>query len=258
MAFDDATPHIMSETGLPARPRHERKANGEKASRTSANAVARASVGEAPQRPARAPLRRRGATRAGARRRPSRSRSARPTPARGRRFRGGRAAARPIGHARRARRRCPTSNALSRNLARLIERRRQGARPPISGRSKAAIFGHARRRLRPHGGDARPGRRILPLRRPAGARRPGRAVAPVSRFVGVDPAPAAGRGAPRRAPRPTRATSASTDPESRDNPYFDFLKQAYVLTTRWAKDLVARADELDPKRVTRRNSICAR
>ena len=36
-------------------------------------------------------------------------------------------------------------------------------------------------------------------------------------------------------------------PEWRDNPYFDFLKQAYVLTTRWAKDLVERADELDPE-----------
>ena len=32
----------------------------------------------------------------------------------------------------------------------------------------------------------------------------------------------------------------------RDNPYFDFIKQAYVLTTRWADDLVKRADELDP------------
>jgi polyhydroxyalkanoate synthase len=37
------------------------------------------------------------------------------------------------------------------------------------------------------------------------------------------------------------------DPEWRENPYFDFIKQAYVLTTRWAKDLVARADELDPE-----------
>ena len=36
-------------------------------------------------------------------------------------------------------------------------------------------------------------------------------------------------------------------PEWRDNPYFDFLKQAYVLTTRWAKDLIERADELDPE-----------
>jgi polyhydroxyalkanoate synthase subunit PhaC len=32
----------------------------------------------------------------------------------------------------------------------------------------------------------------------------------------------------------------------RDNPYFDFIKQAYVLTTRWADDLVKRADELTP------------
>ena len=29
-------------------------------------------------------------------------------------------------------------------------------------------------------------------------------------------------------------------------PYFDFIKQAYVLTTHWADDLVKRADELDP------------
>ena len=32
----------------------------------------------------------------------------------------------------------------------------------------------------------------------------------------------------------------------RDNPYFDFIKQAYVLTTRWADDLVKHADELTP------------
>ena len=32
----------------------------------------------------------------------------------------------------------------------------------------------------------------------------------------------------------------------RDNPYFDFIKQAYVLTTRWADDLVKHADELEP------------
>jgi polyhydroxyalkanoate synthase len=33
----------------------------------------------------------------------------------------------------------------------------------------------------------------------------------------------------------------------RENPYFDFIKQAYVLTTRWADDLVRRADDLDPR-----------
>jgi polyhydroxyalkanoate synthase subunit PhaC len=37
------------------------------------------------------------------------------------------------------------------------------------------------------------------------------------------------------------------DPEWRTNPYFDFLSQAYVMTTRWAGDLVKKADELDPR-----------
>ncbi len=36
------------------------------------------------------------------------------------------------------------------------------------------------------------------------------------------------------------------DPAWRDNPYFDFIKQSYVLTSRWADDLVKHADELDP------------
>jgi polyhydroxyalkanoate synthase subunit PhaC len=46
------------------------------------------------------------------------------------------------------------------------------------------------------------------------------------------------------APEPTDKRFA--DPEWRTNPYFDFIKQAYVLTTRWADDLVKRADELEP------------
>ncbi len=37
------------------------------------------------------------------------------------------------------------------------------------------------------------------------------------------------------------------DSEWRTNPYFDFIKQAYMLTSRWADDLVRRADELDPR-----------
>jgi polyhydroxyalkanoate synthase len=49
---------------------------------------------------------------------------------------------------------------------------------------------------------------------------------------------------------PVAAPDASdkrfADAAWRDNPYFDFIKQAYVLTTRWADDLVRRADELDP------------
>ena len=52
------------------------------------------------------------------------------------------------------------------------------------------------------------------------------------------------RSAPVAAPDPSDKRFA--DAEWRNNPYFDFIKQAYVLTTRWADDLVRRADELEP------------
>ena len=45
---------------------------------------------------------------------------------------------------------------------------------------------------------------------------------------------------------PDRADKRFSDAEWRDNPFFDFIKQAYVLTTRWADDLVRRDDELEP------------
>jgi polyhydroxyalkanoate synthase subunit PhaC len=45
---------------------------------------------------------------------------------------------------------------------------------------------------------------------------------------------------------PDAADKRFADSAWRDNPYFDFIKQAYVLTTRWADDLVKHADELDP------------
>jgi polyhydroxyalkanoate synthase subunit PhaC len=51
--------------------------------------------------------------------------------------------------------------------------------------------------------------------------------------------------APVAAPDP--GDKRFNDPQWRDNPYFDFLKQAYVLTTRWASDLVAHADDLEPE-----------
>ena len=45
---------------------------------------------------------------------------------------------------------------------------------------------------------------------------------------------------------PDRPDKRFSDAEWRDNPYFDFIKQAYVLTTHWADDLITRADEMDP------------
>jgi poly[(R)-3-hydroxyalkanoate] polymerase subunit PhaC len=45
---------------------------------------------------------------------------------------------------------------------------------------------------------------------------------------------------------PDAADKRFADAAWHDNPYFDFIKQAYVLTTRWADDLVKRADDIHP------------
>ncbi len=45
---------------------------------------------------------------------------------------------------------------------------------------------------------------------------------------------------------PGRPDKRFSDEEWRDNPYFDFIKKAYELTTHWADDLITRADEMDP------------
>ena len=45
---------------------------------------------------------------------------------------------------------------------------------------------------------------------------------------------------------PEASDKRFADAAWRENPYFDFIKQAYVLTTRWADDLVKHADELEP------------
>ncbi|MBX9761240.1 MAG: class I poly(R)-hydroxyalkanoic acid synthase [Beijerinckiaceae bacterium] len=37
-----------------------------------------------------------------------------------------------------------------------------------------------------------------------------------------------------------------SDPEWRNNPMFDFLRQAYVIATRWANEMVDKAEDVDP------------
>ncbi len=59
----------------------------------------------------------------------------------------------------------------------------------------------------------------------------------LQRLQGVPSAPVAS---------PDPADKRFSHADWRDNPFFDFLKQAYVLTSRWADDLVRRADELEP------------
>jgi len=45
---------------------------------------------------------------------------------------------------------------------------------------------------------------------------------------------------------PDRSDKRFSHADWRDNPFFDFIKQAYCLTSRWADDLVRRAHELEP------------
>ena len=65
------------------------------------------------------------------------------------------------------------------------------------------------------------------------------------RPLGDDAAAHAGRGRASRSPRPSRRTAASRIPEWSENPVFDFLKQAYLITSRWAEELVEEAEGLD-------------
>ena len=55
---------------------------------------------------------------------------------------------------------------------------------------------------------------------------------------------------PARRPRPVVAPDARDkrfkDPEWTDNPFFDFLKQAYLLTSQFANGMVSDAEGLDP------------
>ncbi|MGD1923930.1 MAG: PHA/PHB synthase family protein [Paracoccaceae bacterium] len=46
---------------------------------------------------------------------------------------------------------------------------------------------------------------------------------------------------------PDRGDKRFKDPDWSDNPYFDYLKQAYLLNARWLKDEVENAEGLDPQ-----------
>ena len=70
----------------------------------------------------------------------------------------------------------------------------------------------------------------------------------VLRMLGQEVAPVA---------EPEPGDNRFKDPEWSANPYFDFWKQAYLVTARWARN--ADADEgLDEARAKRPSSICAR
>jgi len=60
---------------------------------------------------------------------------------------------------------------------------------------------------------------------------------PLKRMIGVPAAPAV---------EPKPRDRRFNDPEWSENQFFDFIKQAYLITTRFAEELVERTDDLDP------------
>jgi len=62
------------------------------------------------------------------------------------------------------------------------------------------------------------------------------------RFLGQEVKPVA---------QPEKSDRRFADPEWQENPLFDFLKQAYLLTSNWAEDLVEKAEGIEDRRKRR-------
>src|SRR5271166_842265 len=141
--------------------------------------------------------------------------------------------------------RMPDVEALANNVARVIELSGKALaafmRPRETGEIKTAFADDIGEMVRSLGHVAEyymsEPQRALEAQTALGAQFINLWAATLQRFQGASAAPVA---------EPDRSDKRFSDAEWRDNPYFDFIKQAYVLTTRWADDLVRRADELDP------------
>ena len=142
------------------------------------------------------------------------------------------------------------------------QRRRREERParpspPTCGRANRRNQDEDRRRRRRNDPLARQSRRILPVRAAAGIRGAGGAVGQVHRACGPRRCSASRATHASPVAEPDRSDKRFADPAWRDNPFFDFIKQAYVLTTRWADDLVRRGRRTrSARRARRRSSIC--
>ena len=136
-------------------------------------------------------------------------------------------------------------NALALNMARFVEEGGKALaaymRPLESGKTSPDLAEHVEDAVKTLGhvaeywmADPRaPSRRRRHCRRassPSGA-------TTMRRFAGENVPPVA-------APDP--GDKRFSDPEWRTNPMFDFLRQAYVIATRWANELVDKAEGVDP------------
>ena len=135
----------------------------------------------------------------------------------------------------------PDFEELSRNIARFVEEAGKATAAylkPAENRKASRV----RRRDRRDRQDPRACRRILAGRSAKGHGGAEPAWHPIPRSLGVDPQTRPRRDGRSRWPSPSRRTADSQDPEWSENPVFDFLKQAYLITTRWAEEMVEDAE----------------
>lgn len=139
----------------------------------------------------------------------------------------------------------PDFNALSQNLARLVEQGGKVAaayfKPLEEGRTNTDVADHVEDAVKTLGHVAEhwlsdPTRALEAQTKISGDMM--ELWARTLRKMSGEEAP------PVRAPDPGDKRFA--DPEWSKNPVYDFLRQAYMITTDWANDLVSRADSLDP------------
>ena len=136
--------------------------------------------------------------------------------------------------------------AFAKNLARMVEQGGKALAAYMKPREEGQVAGRPLRRDERHGQDARRGRGATgcPIRTARSNCNRGSA-APISicgaRRPSACPAKRAG---PVVAPDPKDRRFA--DPEWSSNQFFDFVKQAYLLSTNWADHLVEDAKGLDP------------
>ena len=128
----------------------------------------------------------------------------------------------------------------------MIEQAGKAASAWAEPREKGEVRDQRRRADGRHGQDLLQAHRILAVRSGARAGGADAAVFRLHDRLGQRDQPRQDRrGQPTDAVKPERGDKRFQDPEWGRNAFFDFLKQAYLVTSRWAGDLVEHADGLD-------------
>ena len=142
----------------------------------------------------------------------------------------------------------PIRRKFAQNMAKVFEQAAQiatHAAPRAAGcrQARDGGAGHARRA---GGQDAGRGGPVLCISDPQKLMEAQmQSVGELRPTVADDLAQGAGRGRRRRSPRPSAATGASPTRTGRRTAIFDFLKQFYLISARWAGDMVKKAEGLD-------------